>query len=72
MAKWLEQVSHAVTWNMNEYEYDMKYCHNLKVMGSNPGQVEFGVSSVSVSKLYLNQKFWTYFFSSYGVANTGI
>ena len=38
MAEWLEQVS----------QWHEMYCHDLKVMSSNPGQVELGVHSMSV------------------------
>ena len=38
MAKWLEQTS----------QWHEKYCHNLEVMSSNPGQVKLGVRSTSV------------------------
>ena len=39
MAEWLEQAS----------QFHEVYCHDLEVMSLNPGQVEVGVRSTSVS-----------------------
>ena len=39
MAEWLEQAS----------QWHEVYCHDVQVMSSNPGRVEFGVHSTSVS-----------------------
>ena len=38
MGEWLKQVS----------EWRKMYCHDLDVMGLNPGQVKFGVRRMSV------------------------
>ena len=38
MAKWLEQ----------ECQWHEMYCHDLEVMGLNPGRVELGVRGTSV------------------------
>ena len=38
MVEWLEL---AFQWHEN----NVRYCYDLEVMGSNPGQVEFGARS---------------------------
>ena len=48
MAEWLEQVS----------QWHEVYCHDLKVMGSNPGWVELGVRSTSIPSCTWTKNIW--------------
>ena len=51
MAEWLEQAS-------QRHEI---YCHDLEIMSSSPGQVDFGVHSTSVQSRTWTQKNYMYY-----------